>query len=385
MGRGFGVPLENHAKVTHGFVDLLLHNYRESFIFRKIPAMRALKTLLIILLAVIALVVVLGLTGPRHTTVSRSTVVQAPVDVVYAHGTSLQRMDAWSPWLKRDPNIEVNYSAEHGAVGQRSTWAGNADVGKGAQEIIAMEPSERVRVQLEFIEPFEASATADLSMEAMGDSTRVTWAYSGDNGFFQRIFLVFNDMEVLIGPDFEEGLEQLRVLAEQDAAEQSSALAARTFRGYVIETIERPAMNYLGRRQMVKWADMPEFYGISFQRAAETAGKSGLQLAGPASALFYSWDEAGQRTDMFAGFPVQAQAGAPVEGLQWAEVPAGKVLMTIHRGNHDQSMEAHFAMDEMIKAKGFEMRAAVIEEYITDPTQDPDTANWVTHIYYPIK
>lgn len=347
--------------------------------------MRALKTLLIILLAVVALVVVLGLFGPRHTVVSRSTVVQAPVEVVYAHAASLQRMDAWSPWLKRDPNIEVNYSAEEGAVGQRSTWAGNADVGKGAQEIIAMEPGERVQVQLEFIEPFEAQATADLSMEAMGDSTRVTWAYGGDNGFFQRIFLVFNDMDAMIGPDFEQGLEQLRALAEQDAADQAAALAARTIRGYVIETIQRPAMTYLGKRQLVKWAQMPAFYGASFQQAAEGAGKSGLPLAGPASALFYAWDEAGQRTDMFAGFPVQAGNGAPVEGLQWAEVPAGTVLMTIHRGDHDKTMEAHQAMDEMVQAKGLEMRAAVIEEYVTDPAQEPDTAKWITHIYYPIK
>lgn len=347
--------------------------------------MRALKTLLIILLAVIALVVVLGLVGPRHSAVSRSTVVQAPVDVVYAHAGSLQRMDAWSPWHKRDPDIQVSYSSELGAVGQRSTWAGNAEVGKGEQEIIAMEPGKRVQVRIGFIEPFEAEALADLTMEPMGDSTRVTWAYASDNGFFQRIFLVFNDMDALIGPDFQQGLEQLRALAEQDVAEQAAALAARTFRGYVIETIERPAMTYLGKRKLVKWAQMPEFYSSSFQQAAEAVAKHGLQFAGAASALFHAWDEAGQRTDMFAGFPVQGGQGAPVEGLQWAEVPAGKALMTVHRGNHDKSGEAHLAMDEMIAATGFELRAAVIEEYITDPAQEPDTAKWITHIYYPVK
>jgi effector-binding domain-containing protein len=54
-------------------------------------------------------------------------------------------------------------------------------------------------------------------------------------------------------------------------------------------------------------------------------------------------------------------------------------------GNYDQSEKAHDAIGDKMKADGLVLRDAVIEEYVTDPTAEPDTAKWLTNIYYPIK
>jgi hypothetical protein len=172
--------------------------YRKDFsegyyLSRNPQQMRALKTLLIILLAVVALAVVLGITGPKHSEVSRSAIVHAPVDVVYAHANSLQRMAEWSPWAKKDPAMKVTYSGTEGVVGQNSSWSGNANVGSGSQEITALEPLKKVGLALHFKEPFESEATSDLDLVPMGDSTKVTWVFRGDNNFVSRIYLAFND------------------------------------------------------------------------------------------------------------------------------------------------------------------------------------------------
>ena len=55
--------------------------------------MRALKTILIILLALAALVVLLWLMGPKDFRVERSTVVNAPASAVYANISTLTAMD----------------------------------------------------------------------------------------------------------------------------------------------------------------------------------------------------------------------------------------------------------------------------------------------------
>ena len=347
--------------------------------------MRALKTLLIILVAVVALAIVLGLIGPKHSEVSRSVVVNAPADVVYAHANSLQRMAEWSPWNKKDPEIKLTYSGPDGVVGQSSTWAGNSNVGSGAQEITSLEPGKRVGLALHFKEPFQAEATADLELEPMGDSTKVTWTYAGDNDFVGRIFLAFNDIDKMIGPDFEAGIADLKAQAEVDARAREAELRAKTYRGYVITPVDRPGITYAGHRALVKWEDMDAFFGKEFSGAAKAAAQAEVELAGPPTALVYVWNEAKKQVDMFAGLPIDATNGAAIKGCDLVTIPAGKAWTIAYTGNPAGTEEAHKAMDDMMKDKGLEMRPPVVEEYAFDPEKDMDTAKLVTNIYYFVK
>lgn len=347
--------------------------------------MRALKTLLIILLAVVALAAVLGAVGPKRSTVSRSVMIHAAAPVVYAHTNSLQRMQEWSPWSRKDTNMEVNYSSEVGEVGQTSTWSGNAEVGTGKQEIITLVPGKNVDVRIDFIEPFAAVATAELNLEPMGDSTRATWTFSGENGFFSRIYLMFNDVDEMIGPDFQAGLLQLKTLSETDAVNLAAEDAARTYRGYRIGTVDLPEVTYAGKRDLVMWGALEQFFGNAFQRSRQAVEKAGVELAGANTALFYQWDTVVGQADVFAGVPIKAATDVKVPGCEIVTVQAGKALMIAYQGDGSKSGQAHEAMDEMMAAKGLRLRSAVVEEYVTNPALEPDTAKWVTNIYYPVE
>ncbi|NLE87012.1 MAG: SRPBCC family protein, partial [Myxococcales bacterium] len=89
-------------------------------------------------------------------------------------------------------------------------WRGNGDVGAGRMEIVESRPSEKLRVRLEFLEPFEATNMATFTLAPRGDGTEVVWAMDGDNSFIGKVVSVFMDMDALIGQDFERGLESLR-------------------------------------------------------------------------------------------------------------------------------------------------------------------------------
>lgn len=345
--------------------------------------MRALKTLLIILLAVVALAVVLGLMGPEHSEVSRSTVVKAPVSAVYAHVSSLQRMGEWSPWNKRDPAIKISYSGPDGVVGQTSSWSGNDQVGVGEQEITALEPEKKVGVALRFKEPFESAATADLTLEPMGDSTKVTWTFGSENNFISRIFLAFSDMDKMVGPDFAEGLASLKSMAEADAQAMSATKAG--YGGFTMDLVDRPEAVYAGHRAVVPWEGLDAFFGKAFNGAEGSMAKAGLKATGPASGLYYTWDEARKRTDVLAGFPVEATKVADLKGMDIVTVPAGKAWMIRYQGNPANTMNAHLSMDSLFKARSMEMAIPVVEEYLFNPEQDHDTAQWVTNIVYYVK
>lgn len=346
--------------------------------------MRALKTILIILLSLAALVVVLGLVGPKHSRISRSTMIAAPPGLVWEHMSTLAKQNEWSPFLAMDPGAKVTYEGTDGEVGAKSAWQGE-QTGTGEQVITRVEPGKQMDVDLHFIAPFEGQAKGSMVLDAASDSTRVTWSYDGENNFIARIMCVFKDMDAMMGPVFASGLDQLKKMCEADAAEQANAAKAKTFRGYTVETVDRPAVSYLGKRQKVKWEKLSEFFGSTFPMVAQAASKAGLTLSGAPTGLYFDWDTTAKQADVFAGIPVQAAPGTSVAGLQVQDVPAGKAVMVAYTGAYEKSGEANGACEDMMKANGLELNGAVIEEYITDPGQEPDTAKWLMNIYYPLK
>jgi effector-binding domain-containing protein len=293
-------------------------------------------------------------------------------------------MKEWGPWQAMDKDQVQRIEGTDGTVGAIWHWEGDT-VGTGSQKILSLEPNKNVRCELHFIEPFESISTATYDLEPVGDSTRITWGMEGENNFMGKIMGVFMNMDNMIGPDFEKGLANLKALAEEEQAARMAELADRTFGGYVINTVERPEMTYVGRRSKVKFSEMKPFFGASFGAAGAAIGQAGLQMTGAPAGVFFSWDEKAQVADLLAGMPVVATPDMKVTGMDVHTIPASKMLHIAYYGAYEGSGKAHMAMDEMITAKGLTHYGNVIEEYITDPTSEPDTAKWLTNIYYMVK
>ena len=354
-------------------------------IFREIQrSMRAIKTIFIILGAIVGLLIILGLIGPKTSVVERSTSINAPAEVIYPMVASLKTMHEWSPWKDMEKDQEVQFTGEDGAVGSVQTWAGDT-VGSGSMEVIELEANKHVGTDLRFIKPWEAQSKVDLDLEADGDAaTKVTWKMTQENGFMGRIMSVFMNMDKMVGPDFEKGLAKLKTMAEAKEGELAE-LRKKTFNGYVIETVDRPEMVYVGKRKVVKWKDMQGYFGSTFGAAFPAVSKAGLEMSGAPSGLYYTWDEENKQADLMAGIPVAGGADTKVAGMQTAVVPAGKALFIPYTGGYHGSGKAHEAMDQMMKANGLEFRDVVIEEYVTDPMKEPDSTRWLTNIFYMIK
>ncbi|MEQ9186526.1 MAG: hypothetical protein RLP15_02255, partial [Cryomorphaceae bacterium] len=102
---------------------------------------------------------------------------------------------------------------------------------------------------------------------------------------------------------------------------------------------------------------------------------------GMPSAVYFDWNEEERSTILMAGVPV---AEGSVDGLASHEV-SGKALVIDYYGPYEGTGEAHLAMEEYMKWHGTEMGAVAIEEYITDPVEQPDPEKWLTKVYYPTK
>lgn len=164
----------------------------------------------------LALIIFLALIAPKNFAISRTIVVNKPLDETFAFVKHTKNQDLWSPWKKKDPNMAQSYEGTDGEVGFIARWQGNKDVGEGEQEILKIVENEKVISQLRFFKPWKSVADAYLSTEAVSETeTKVTWGFSGKNKVPFNIFMLFMNMDKAVGKDFEEGLADLKTHLEK--------------------------------------------------------------------------------------------------------------------------------------------------------------------------
>ena len=348
--------------------------------------MRALKTVLIILFSIVAIVLVLGfLVGPASTVVERSAVIKAPPEVIYPMVASLRTMHEWGPWKDMEKGQVNRWEGEDGTVGSVQFWEGDT-VGKGSQRIVDLEQDRLVRTELSFIEPWEATSAVTLLLDRMDDGTRITWTMAQDNNFMGRIFALFLDMDKMIGPDLEQGLANLAAMAEVAEAERQADLAARTFKGYLMEQVERPATIYVGRRvKGLKWDALEDLVLETLPAVRNALTAMGVDMNGPATAIYFDWDERTRTTDIMLAYPVEEVPATQIPGLIVYEAPASACMQTTHQGSVEYVELAHAALDEMIRTRGLEHYGNVFEVYRIGLMNEPDMAKWVTEVQYMIR
>jgi hypothetical protein len=130
-------------------------------------------------------------------------------------------MNEWSPWVKMDPDMVVQYEGPESGVGAHSFWDG-PQMGKGALTVTAAEPARRVDMLLEMITPFAAKNDVVFTLEPKPEGTQVTWKMTGANGFIGKMMGLLVSMDAMVGEPFDQGLSALKTQTES-AAPKSAA------------------------------------------------------------------------------------------------------------------------------------------------------------------
>lgn len=158
-------------------------------------------------------VVVAALVGsqfmPRHPVVTRSVAVEAPPDVVFALVADLRRFSEWSPW----PETDFVYTGPAEGVGQSLRWdAPIAGIGTGSLTIDAIEPETTVDIARSTSD--HGLAQTGFRIEETDEGSNVTWSYTTDLGFNPVSRYFGGELDGIVGPELETGLDRLKALAE---------------------------------------------------------------------------------------------------------------------------------------------------------------------------
>lgn len=155
---------------------------------------------------------------PSEVTVARSAKIQARPATVFGHIADLKAWSAWSPWQGKDANMKMTYSQDPATgVGASASWQSESQ-GNGSMTIVKVEPDKQLVIDLDFGGHGTATATFDLVPE--GDAaTTVTWTMVSHMGSNPIAKMFGQAMDSMVGPDFEQGLVQLKELSEKSKDE----------------------------------------------------------------------------------------------------------------------------------------------------------------------
>lgn len=156
-------------------------------------------------------------TRPNEFHVSRSVEMEAPPEVIFPHVNRLSAWEAWSPYEQIDPEMEKTFEGPEQGEGAVMRWKGNSQAGAGSTKIIQSVPNKSVQIQLTMTEPFGCENDVLFTFVPNGESTTVTWAMTGNVGFGGKLIHLFINMDRMVGGQFQDGLTQLKEIAEKQA------------------------------------------------------------------------------------------------------------------------------------------------------------------------
>jgi len=334
-----------------------------------------MKKILYVIIGICVIYLVMCLFGPSKIKVERSIDIKtASVEELQHHLADFKLFhDKWSPWTKRDPNMKTIYSGVCCEPGSSYRWESEVDsVGKGTMTFNKFTPD---------------SVLMTLSFDGMGDNElyfitkpsnngtiNVTWGVVFDIGFFGRAPMIFINMDKFIGPDYESGLAKLK--------QEIESMPSETETNYEVKELSWDAKTFYGVKTNTTADKLAEFFGKSYGAIGQALGKAKAQPIGSPKAIYFSFNDKTMITDVAA--VMEVANGTKLDGVEKFETPAGKVLLIEYYGAYEKTGSAHYAIDAYMKEKNLTQLFA-LEEYVTDPMVEKDTAKWLTNIYYLVK
>jgi hypothetical protein len=170
--------------------------------------------ILIVIAVVVILLLVIIASRPEDFSITRSTTMSVAPQAVFPQVNDLHNWSGWSPWARLDPDMKMTFTGPKAGTGAAYTWSGNSKVGEGRMTIMESRANELVKIKLEFMKPFTATNASEFTFQPQSSQTNVIWSMTGKRNFMMKAMSLVMNMDKMLGGQFEQGLAQMKAIAE---------------------------------------------------------------------------------------------------------------------------------------------------------------------------
>lgn len=307
----------------------------------------------------------------RMEATSTKTISGNPQQVFYQIA-EFKNWPKWSPWMRQDSTIKITYGQTTTGVGGSYSWE-SKESGAGSMTFTEIIKDQKTRADLKF-EGFDIVSDVTMELKSNGDKTDVIWTLIGktETPFMQRGITKIMSYFYNIKNDFDKGLNFLEEVVANGGA-------GFNINEYIIQEGSYNGGHFLtSTRKKVSLNEVSSFFEYQLPLLAQTAGGN---MKGVPTGIYWDLSKDSKVYDLVAAVPV-IDKNIKYENFNIMTIEGTKELFTDYYGAYQKTYLAYSSLDSSCKAHGREKPDLVIEEYITDPMVEKDTAKWLTRIHY---
>ncbi len=311
-----------------------------------------------------------------------SKTINAPSEVIFKNVNDLKKWEAWDPWKKKDPSMQLAYGNNTVGKGSSYSWESETE-GTGSMTTISVIPNLEIAQEVTYSTPIgDSRSNVYWTFEEQDTGgTKVSWGMNGEQSLLEKVYFLFKDESIddTVRPMYKQGLENLSALALKEIALYNINIEGVVdFEGgyymYVTAEVQQAAVSQ----------KMAEMFGmISKYMSDNNIPQSGMPLT-----VYKEMNSDQGTTIMSTGIPVAERVIVPWNNtVLCGKLPKGKMIKTVLTGNYTNLGEAwekaygYMAQNELQPTWNSEP----FEIYMNDPGIVKNPAKWVTNLYIPIK
>jgi hypothetical protein len=168
--------------------------------------------------AVLITGVILSLVAPKRISISSKQFVKCSKQTVYDQLRYMKNFPNWSPFKVQDPEQKFTVTGHDGQVGATFSWEGVKEKSKGSQKVVALKENEKVDIQCNITQPFQANPYFSYTITEKNGGVEVTQQFDVDMPVPANVFGLLFGLKSKMTTTNELGLELLKKVAEHDNA-----------------------------------------------------------------------------------------------------------------------------------------------------------------------
>ncbi len=171
-----------------------------------------LETIVLTAVGGIGALVIAASLRPDSFSLRRSAHIKAAPETLFALINDLKAFNSWNPFARKDPKMRGSYDGPQAGPGAIFNFRGSG--GEGRMEIIGSKPASEVTMHLHMLKPMKAQNLITFTLKPAHEATEIVWSMEGRTPFFAKMLHLVCSVEKMVGRDFENGLANLKSLAE---------------------------------------------------------------------------------------------------------------------------------------------------------------------------
>ncbi len=311
---------------------------------------------------------------PSSFHMDRKIVINADKEQVFKQVNDLKNWKNWSPWALKDPAIyDMNQAFSNPSFGEGASFSWdseNDEVGKGTIEIVISTANEYIENDIDF---GMGEITGTWNLNDVENGVEVVWGMDIDFGFnpFSKFYGLF--MEDQVSPDYESGLERLKVFSENLPKIKKVVVKK--------EKLESDLW-FLSIRDTVKQNEMNNVHGRFYAMINQYMDKNEIVSDASPMVIYHLWTDI---VDIETGIPITDSIVVNDTLIRLKKIPQCNVVTATHYGSYERLPETYFGINEWMRKNKVVVTGPPWESYVTDPATEPNPDRWETAIFFPIE